>query len=155
MKDVQISVGKVGVIVPWIFFISNAINNVLILTQENKDTYEMMVSNYRSCILLSVALATTIGFLLIKFSSSDTVVSCGMCFVYLGVCSTVVAVAYNYTQHDFRDQNLGSGFPFTLDFINFLIHLFFTMFGALFRPGYVKITLLTSLITICSESIID
>jgi hypothetical protein len=43
---------------------------------------------------------------------------------------------------------------FFLDFINFLGYLFFTMFGALFRPGYNIITSLSSLCFVTSGLII-
>jgi hypothetical protein len=156
MKDVQSRAFKVAIIAPWTFFALNAINGIMILSNYcEEDKRELIMSVSRSAIILALAISCSSGVLLFKSGKSNLLVTSLVTFMYLVVCSTIVVAAYYYTDQDYFKNGIGKEFLYTLKFLNFLIHLIFTMFVALFRPGYGTITLLTSIISVSSEVIMD
>jgi glucan phosphoethanolaminetransferase (alkaline phosphatase superfamily) len=96
MKDVQISAGKYAIIAAWSIFALNIIQNIVFYYGKEMTDY-IKFDIYYSFLVLSIALATTISLMSIKYSERNTLVSIIMCFTYLCVYLTIAYVAYKFT----------------------------------------------------------
>jgi hypothetical protein len=80
-----------------------------------------------------------------------------MCVVYFGVTSFIVVLAnkFSFCIDDTVEGNaVKLRHKFFIEFVNFVICLFFMMFGALFRPGYDRILAFVSLTFVISGAIV-